>query len=151
MSTFSKILVPVDASELADRSLEVALDLAASFDSTLIAMWVRPEPPDLEGGSANEDLSAIEGEAGGLAAQVERLNRGRVASDRILTEVRSGLPAPAIIKAAQEHLVDLVVMGTHGRRTLGQVFTGTISERVNAQTSASVLTIKPDGFPFLRE
>ena len=43
MQRFEKILVPVDASALADRALDAAFEVASRFDSEVTVLWVRHE------------------------------------------------------------------------------------------------------------
>lgn len=149
---FHKILVPLDATDLADRALQIALSLAGAFDAELILLSVRSEAPSLDQGETEDDMDAIEREGQALVEMARNKLPGTGASeDRIRTEIRSGSPAEAIVQAAQDLMADLIVMGTHGRVGLRKKLTGSITEKVQARTSASVLAVKPLGFPYLRE
>ena len=48
----------------------------------------------------------------------------------VTTEVLTGSPARAIVEAARERGVDLIVMGTHGYGGLSHVLLGSVAERV---------------------
>jgi nucleotide-binding universal stress UspA family protein len=65
----------------------------------------------------------------------------------IPTDVRIVHPtatiAEAILAAAPGH--DLLVVGTHGKRTLDRVLLGTVSERVARGSPVSVLVVPPGG------
>ena len=150
---FKKILVPMDASDLSQRALGVALSVAEKFQSDLIVVWSRLNAAALQGTEADEDLRALEHEFEGLRGQVlAKLQEGySMSPDKVRVEVRAGPPVQTIVDAAAEEMVDLIVMGTHGRTGLTEIFTGSMTERVAAQTSASVLAVKPTGFPFLRD
>ena len=71
----------------------------------------------------------------------------------------SSSPAFAIIDYAREHGIDLVIMGTHGRGTLGHFLMGSVAERVVRLAPCPVLTIRqaerdfvhPDGLVAVRE
>ena len=59
-----------------------------------------------------------------------------------------GRPISAIVHAAEQHLVDLIVMGAHGRTGLSQMLLGSVAEGVIRQAPCSVLTVRPAGFQF---
>ena len=59
-----------------------------------------------------------------------------------------GSPVPTIIRVAEEHQADLIVMGTHGRTGLAHMLLGSVAEGVVRQAPCSVLTIRPDALRF---
>ena len=62
----------------------------------------------------------------------------------------SGSPAFAIIDYANEQKIDLIVMGTHGRGTLGHFLMGSVAERVVRLAGCPVLTIRQPERDFVR-
>lgn len=143
MTSFRHILVPVDFEPPSKRALEVAIDFAAKFESRLTVFHAWDTPPYVYAGlpyiSANV-WSAME------EAAKQQL-------DATLTEARERLPrAQAVLArgpAAFEILaeidrakVDLVVLGTHGRRGLNRVLLGSVAERVVRGSSVPVLTVR---------
>jgi len=56
--------------------------------------------------------------------------------------VRGISTAPAILEYAKENDIDLIVIGTHGRRGLGHLFLGSVAEEVVRLSAAPVLTIR---------
>jgi len=60
-----------------------------------------------------------------------------------------GSPTPGIIEYAQEHDIDFIVLGTHGRNALKQVLIGSVAERIVRQAPCPVLTVRPDGHQFV--
>jgi nucleotide-binding universal stress UspA family protein len=44
--------------------------------------------------------------------------------------------------------IDLVVLGTHGRRGLGKMLLGSVAEEVFRQANGLVLTVGPNSYPF---
>src|SRR5690606_30800212 len=100
---FHKILVPLDASELAERAISVALSLAGAFGSEVILLSVRSHAVSLDDQSEKtpSDLQSFEGEAKGLMAMARRHIKGTGAiEDKIRVEVRAGAPEEAIVTAA---------------------------------------------------
>jgi universal stress protein A len=61
----------------------------------------------------------------------------------IVREVRLGVPFEAIIHYAIGHEVDLIVMGTHGRRGLSHALLGSVAEKVVRNAPCPVLTVRP--------
>ena len=150
---FERILVPVDKSELTLKAVESALSLADRFGSVVYLLHIRDRPASLEYGEAELDLDEIEHETKRLmAVGLSRLrNDHTVTVDQVKGEVRAGPVVQVISEAATELAIDLIVMGSHGRHRVKDLFAGSTAEQVVAKTSPSVLVVKPEGFPFLRE
>jgi nucleotide-binding universal stress UspA family protein len=53
-------------------------------------------------------------------------------------ETRAGAPAREILKFADEWSPDLIVLGSHGRSTLGRLFFGSVSRKVMLEARAAV-------------
>ena len=48
--------------------------------------------------------------------------------------------------------VDMVIVGTHGReRGVKGLFNSTISEKLVSKATCSVMVVKPEGYPYLRD
>jgi nucleotide-binding universal stress UspA family protein len=56
--------------------------------------------------------------------------------------VLKGVPSEEIIKFTEENQIDLVVMGTHGRKGLDRVFFGNTAEKVVKRASCPVMTVR---------
>ena len=50
--------------------------------------------------------------------------------------------AEAIVQYAKDHPIDLIVMGTHGRRALAHLLMGSVAERVVRTAPCPVLTVR---------
>jgi nucleotide-binding universal stress UspA family protein len=61
--------------------------------------------------------------------------------DRLATEVLSGNPAATIINYADEHDIDLVVIGSHGRRGVERLL-GSVVNRVMQHVVSDVLMVR---------
>jgi len=62
------------------------------------------------------------------------------ASYRIVT--RRGDPAPVIVTVADELDVDLIVIPTHGNKSIAQMIMGSVAERVVREARRPVLTVR---------
>ncbi len=59
------------------------------------------------------------------------------------SEVVEGHPAEKIIEYAKEKNVDLIIMGTHGRRGLDRIIFGSVADYVVKYSPIPVLTVNP--------
>ena len=54
-----------------------------------------------------------------------------------------GYPPDVILDTANKEAVDMIVIGTHGRRGVKAQFFGPVAEKVTKQASMPVLIIRP--------
>jgi len=142
MSSFKHILVPTDFGEPAERALELAIALAKKFGSKVTlfhATWIPP--------------IAYGGYAAGLSWPIDDMTRAaKKALDAAIAKAKPRCPtldgvvmfsepSQAILDVIKERGVDLVVMGTHGRRGLSRVFLGSVAEKTVRLSPVPVLTV----------
>lgn len=58
-------------------------------------------------------------------------------------KVLTGDPAKEILKFIESEEIDMVIMGTHGRKGLEHVFFGSVAENVLRRSPVPVLVINP--------
>ncbi len=63
---------------------------------------------------------------------------------RIRTLVREGIPADEINKVAEEENIDLIIMGSNGKRGLFRLVAGCVSKEVEKNSTVPVLVAKAD-------
>lgn len=145
MLSIQRILHPSDFSDLANEAFTYALDLALRTGAELQVLHV------VEGSEVYTDethLTAREEEAL-LVRLRESVNahisayppeeRNRLVLTYDLAEGRN--PAPAIVEHAKRHKVDLIVLGTHGRRGLRHLFLGSDAEEVMRRAACPVMIV----------
>jgi nucleotide-binding universal stress UspA family protein len=141
---YDTILVPTDGSEGADRAVEHALELAATYDATVHALFVVDTAAlvDLDEAAVDSDLVAESlGDRGQEA--VERIaDRAEAAGVDVETAVERGRPVRAILDYVEAQDVDLVVMGTRGRSGLDRLLLGSVAEKVLRRSPVPVLTVR---------
>jgi nucleotide-binding universal stress UspA family protein len=145
MAPFSKILVPTDFSAHAQRAIEVAGELSRAYRApvTVIHVYDPVSYPLPDGymmytpGQLSNILQELERRLAG--AERDALAAGACAVETRLLE---GLTAKEITAFASAHGHDLIVMGTHGRRTLQQLLLGSVAARVVQTAACSVLTVR---------
>ena len=138
---YDDILVPTDGSPAADAAVEHAVTLAERFDSTIHALYVVDATAfsSLEAGS-QVVADALEEEGEGAVARIaEAADEAGIPT---VERVVSGTAYRSIIDYAEDEDVDLVTMGTHGRRGLDRYLLGSVTERVVRSADAPVLTVR---------
>jgi nucleotide-binding universal stress UspA family protein len=147
---FSRILVPTDFGGASDAALACAKEVARRFDSRLYILHVVEDPmasgvwtPDVYIAASAELRDRL------LHDAKERLEAVLTETERkefsVVTEVRVGGPGEVIGEFAREMTIDLIVMGTHGRRGLSHMFLGSVAERMVRTAPCPVLTLRADG------
>ena len=147
MFSVNRILVPTDFSDSSKRALEYALDIAKVSSCDLFVVHV-VETFGTEG-SAVCSLSVqekFEPEAirTRAAKMAEFLRDAGDVAHLTYRFVLVGAPASEIIKFAREREMDLIVMGTHGRKGASRFFFGSVAEKVVRLAPCPVLTVKGD-------
>lgn len=142
--TVRSILSPVDFGVGSDHALDTALDLAQALGATVHLLHVYQIPvygfPDgafLAGPEIATRLS--EAAQKGLDGLVQRIS-ARYAN--VKGHLRQGNPPDEICEAAKTLGVDLIVLGTHGRKGIAHALMGSVAERVVRTSNIPVLTIR---------
>jgi len=140
------ILFPTDFSDVAEGAFAHAAHLALRYHATIhVFNVVSPEDGD---GSNPMDFLPVEPASGAdtddtavqhVEVQTATQERGTVPV--VYTQTDSTSPSEAIINYAQNQSVDLVVMGTHGRRGMDRLLSGSVSEEVVRGAPCPVFTV----------
>lgn len=147
MLEIERILFPVDFTENSSKLLPYVLSVSEKYDGMIYLLHVVEDLSKWGGGSYIPHIPFDR-------YQEEALKGARKALDRVCEEqlqscpnfqkiIVSGDPAQEILKTIETEGIDLVIMGTHGRKGLEHVFFGSVAENVVKQSSAPVLTINP--------
>src|SRR4051812_6575390 len=135
---YRHILIPVDGSPTADKAIEAGIDFASSAKAKVTLFTAVPEyqpPSEADLMSRRKAISlwdhqrisrdkaqAILGRAGG------RLRAAGVECATAYAECNC--PHEAIIDAARAHCCDLILMSSHGRRGLSELWYGSETHAV---------------------
>ncbi|HKV24218.1 MAG TPA: universal stress protein [Candidatus Acidoferrum sp.] len=139
--SFAKILVATDFSETSLRALEHALSLARHYGSRIFLAHVIPldllMSPELS-------EAPLEGLRRAAHEGMERIqNSGRLVGVRHEEIIEEGYLWPSIESLIQQHGIDLVVVGTHGRAIVPKMLLGSTAEEIFRQSRIPVLTVGP--------
>lgn len=148
---YKKILVPMDGSELSERSLEHVKAIAKGCQVPEVVLLGVVEPIVQYG-----ELSGFMSADWGVQAEKQTLDwlKGYLAklSDKlsgeginVKTAVAYGRAAEQILEYASKNNVDLVVMTTRGRSGVARWALGSVADRVVRYSVAPVLVVSPRG------
>ena len=154
MIALKNILVATDFSEPAEAALRYGKELTRRFDSSLHVLHVvddlaaRPDPLP----AAPRDLGALqttlEDDArANLAELVPEPDRSALHAHLDITV--SDQPAQAILAYARDARIDLIVVGTHGRRGLAHFFLGSVAQELARTAMCPVLTVRAHAREFI--
>ncbi len=141
MAIYQHILVPVDLSDDSDNLIARAFDIAEKMDSTISLLHVVEQPATYGGAWGTWDTT-------GLEAQILEQSNNKlaeiaakhgIASERCHLE--HGLPKIHIHEFADNHGVDLVVIGSHGRQGV-QLLLGSTANAVLHGANCDVLAVR---------
>jgi len=140
---YDSILVPTDGSEHAELAARHGLGLAERFDATVHVVGVvdvaAAAGPFDAGGVDDAFVDRLEAEAESAIDAVEALADSDAAVE---TAVLEGEPGEAIVDYIDEAGIDVVAMGTRGRRGLRRFVTGSVTEHVVRSAHVPVVTVR---------
>ena len=140
-----RIVVPLDASRVAESVLPVVADLARAGGGSIRLLRVEPLPDncvDADGrvvAYADQEMARLEAE--GL--DYLRTVAARLGGIPIESCVRFGDPLTEILKEADAFDADLIAVTTAGRSGLGRTVLGSVAERVFRKAETPVLLYRP--------
>lgn len=140
------VLVPMDDSEPARSALEYACERHPDASITVLHVI---DPTDVGAYTPTTDEPSAEFEA-----EIDRKNEVTEAIfdtareiaagyDRtVSTETTTGETADAIVSVVDERDVDLVAMGSHGRRGVSRILLGSVAETVARRVDVPVTIVR---------
>jgi nucleotide-binding universal stress UspA family protein/hemerythrin-like domain-containing protein len=143
---YKHLLVPIDGTPLAARSVEQAVAYARAGGARLTFLHARAdlgargEGALLHAMSPDAFAEAAAGNARAIVAKAEAAARaaGVACDSRVSTSDR---PHEAILEAAHEAGCDLVFMASHGRRGLKGALLGSVTRKVLERATLPVLVV----------
>ncbi len=165
--SIQKILYATDLSQAAKPAFAYAASMAARYDAGLVIVHVLEEKPDLDEKiigyvraeqwekikRRNEDeaRAALIGKVSHRALIGEVLDRFAQDARQEMEEISfrtegifvvRGNPVEQILLQSAEHGCDMIVMGTHGDRTLADAMIGSTARRVVRRSRIPVLVVR---------
>ena len=147
MLEIKRILFPIDFSENSVKILPYVLSVSEKYDAMIYLLHVVDDLSKWGGGFYIPHIPLEQYQEEALKGAEESLLR--VCEDQLRhcpnfqKRVLCGDPAQEILKTIESEGIDMVIMGTHGRKGLEHVFFGSVAENVVKKSSVPVLTINP--------
>jgi len=141
------ILVPSDFSQTAKSALTCALSIAKTSGAKITLLHIvtvyndDPYRDDQPFPSLEEYYEQMEQKADGLfEKEISTLGADKVSIERV---VRRGFSSyEEILTYAAENDVDLIAIGTHGRKPVARFFLGSVAENIVHRAHCPVLTVR---------
>jgi nucleotide-binding universal stress UspA family protein len=144
MSTFTKILSPIDFSDPSQAALETAAGLAKQLGAELLLVHIVPAIPDLPSSvsmlkEGQYDEALHKDASSRLAEMAQKLSQSGIKAKSALGTAND--TAMEITRLAQENGSDLIVIATHGVSGLREMVFGSVTEKVLQDASCPVLVM----------
>lgn len=141
---FDRVLIATDGSEAVRPAVETAIELAETHEAALHVLYIVDQPPTVSG--TGEGVPGLDNlldalEKAGQEATGEIAARADDRGIEATTAVRRGNPHDDILAYAEEHDIDLIVMGTHGRTGIKRALLGSVTEDIVRHSEIPVLTV----------
>jgi len=141
-----KILFPLDLTDNSSKVLPYVLSMSEKYNSIIylfhvvqdLNRWGKLYVP-------HPSMDVFQKEANEAARKaMDKVCKNQLQScPNFQKKVVSGDPAKEILKIIDSEGIDLVIMGTHGRKGLEHTIFGSVAENVVKKSPAPVLVINP--------
>ena len=142
---FEKILFPTDFSDVSKKALNYLVQLRDAGTKEIIVLHVIDQKgidaiSRYGAGKAETVIREITKESREEGKKIEKklVQSGFIVKIRIET----GVPLKEILKIEEEEKVSIIVIGSHGKTNLEEMFLGSVSEKVIRQSKNPVLIVK---------
>jgi len=140
-SMYDRILVAVDHSEISDRAVLAARDLAVLSKGEVWVLHLREREIGVKTGVLVPDETTDEANAE-VAASVEVLTRAGVKTHGAVRNTIFGYAAREIVNDAIEVDADVIVMGSRGRGDIAGLLLGSTAHKVIHLSDRPVLVVR---------
>jgi nucleotide-binding universal stress UspA family protein len=142
LTSLKHIVAGTDFSDSSNPAIDAAAALAKSFEAWVTLMHVYdvvPPVPVLEDSAyAGSDFASM------CQAALEKLRAARLDGVPSTVQVlRDKSTVTALSEWADDHEVDLMVLGTHGRTGAARLLLGSVAERTVRHAPCAVMVVKP--------
>jgi nucleotide-binding universal stress UspA family protein len=144
----TKLLIPLDGSEVAESALAEALRLARALKGEVIFLQVIPPPEDVirHGAmviSIDEQWEALKARALQYLNSVRSRHEWREIETQVAVEM--GNPAEVILDYCQKGQIDRIIMATHGRTGIKRWVLGSVADKILRAADRTVVLVRAVG------
>lgn len=150
MKTIKHILCPVDFSEYSDEALKYAMQLAQANNADVHLLHVLPQINyydwSLTGMSAmiSEEvyIKLKEDAIHKMNKLIKHLNESYPKTSVSIKIEEFSLPSESILNEAKDQKIDMIILGSHGRKGLDRILMGSVAESILRHAHCNVLIYK---------
>jgi nucleotide-binding universal stress UspA family protein len=141
------IIAAIDFSDISESVILVAAELAAALATELLLLHAAAPDPDFVGydvgpQSVRDDRArTLKQEHKRLQARADTLRQGGLEARALLVE---GPTVETVLDEARKHGARMIVVGSHGRGTIGRALLGSVSEGLARAAHCPVLIVPPE-------
>ncbi|EPR32801.1 UspA domain-containing protein [Alkalidesulfovibrio alkalitolerans DSM 16529] len=148
MAQIKRILCAVDFSEASPLVASYAKLLAQGLDAEVLVLYVAPSLSQYVGFHVPPSSieTFVKDIVQGADATMEKFLDENFAGVRAQGEVATGYAAEEILNHAKDQKVDMIIMGTHGRKGIDRILFGSVAEKVVKSAICPVLTVRPEKY-----
>ena len=146
---FKKILYPTDFSDVAAKALDYIKQLKETGSQEVVLLHVinqRIVDGLMRHAMLDKDIMQWRLKAEEIA-QESLMETGKQLEDMgfdVKCTVKTGFPWDVILDVEKREAPSIIVIGSHGRSNIGDIFLGSVSDRVIRKSKRPVLVIKRD-------
>lgn len=141
MAKPTSVLVPIDFSPTSEGVLAYASLLAGGFDAKLHVLHVLTDP-ETHGWTAPRVYDQMEKDARERLVELIRNEAGEPGT-RAEIGFAVGVPFAEILRYAETHAINLIVMGSHGLTSLREkIMVGSVAEKVVRRAHCPVVVVR---------
>ncbi|MBE0495121.1 MAG: universal stress protein [Campylobacterales bacterium] len=145
---FTKILVPIDGSDLAFEALDVACEVAKTYKGQIMILSIFRHHSMMERSfsmaSGSKNPESLDDVLSAYAKEIVEEGKVRAKANGVEAVrgfVRGGQIAKQILAFAKSNAVDLIVIGTQGQGDLSGYLLGGVSQKVAGLAQCPVLVV----------
>ncbi len=152
MLKIERIVCPTDFSDFSQRAYDYGLSLARHYNAELYLLHVvRPViigyPEYAIPDSVNEFYGELREHAEEQLREFAKVHAEGGLQAKVT--VQEGVVTESILEFARENSIDMIVMGTHGRKGFQRLTLGSVTERVLRRAGCPVLVVRRPAHDFV--
>ena len=146
---FKKILYPTDFSDVAAKALEYIKQLREAGSQEVVILHVinqRIIDGLMRHSISDSNIEMWRKRAKEVAQEslTEMSKELEDAGFTVKSIIKTGFPSSEILNLEEKEAPSIIVIGSHGRTNIGEIFLGSVSERVIRKCKRPVMVIKRD-------
>lgn len=139
---YDDVLLPTDGSSAADAAVPHAIELADRYGARLHVLYVADTTEYSTVTFEDDVVDPLVDEGEQVVDEV--VEKATDQNVEAVGVVMKGGAYETILQYVEDEDIDVVVMGTHGRRGLDRALLGSVTERIVRTSDAPVLTVRED-------